>query len=88
MEGYEEGMVTEVFPIMQVHKNKNGIYDYNVKNIGWVSKTECVQLAKEGKVDLVTCTSPLGHVYLRSRIGSSVNSSLENLVVKDSKKEK
>ena len=40
MEGYKEGAIVEVFPVIQVHKNKNGIYDLNVKTKGWASKNE------------------------------------------------
>ncbi|MBA2653900.1 MAG: DUF3892 domain-containing protein [Gammaproteobacteria bacterium] len=86
IEGYEEGIIIEVFPVTQVHKNKNGICDYNIKNIGWVSKAECLKLAKQGKLDLVVC-SHLGNEYLRTREKSTVNDSLNNLVIKDKKKE-
>lgn len=88
IEGYKEGVITEVFQVTQVHKDKNGIYDYNVKKKGWVSKTECMNLVKQGKLDLIICTSRLGHDYLRSRVGSSINDCLNNLVVKDPNKEK
>lgn len=55
---------------------------------GWVSKSKCITLAKQGSVDMVICTSRLGHDYLRVRIGSSINSNLSDIVVKDDKKEK
>lgn len=87
MEGYQEGVITEVFPITQVHKNNHGIYGYNVKKIGWVTKAECLRLAKQDALDLVIC-SHLGNDYLRARPGSSVNGSLSNLVVKDKNKGK
>lgn len=86
MEGYQEGTITEVFPIIQVHKNKNGIYDYHLKTKGWASKGECIKLTKQGKLDLVICISQQGHQYLRARNGSSVNGSLNKLVVKDPNK--
>lgn len=82
MEGHKEGEIIEVFPIIQVHKDKNGIYNYNIKTNGWVSKEECINFAKKGMLDLVVCTSREGHEYLRARKGSSINSSLEKLVVK------
>lgn len=88
MEGYKEGTIVEVFEITQVHKDKNAIYDYNVKKKGWVSKSECINLAKQGKLDMVICTSRLGHDYLRVRAGSPINSNLSDLVVKDDKMEK
>jgi hypothetical protein len=40
------------------------------------------------KLDLVVCTSRLGHDYLRARAGSFVNGSLNNMIVKDPKKDK
>lgn len=88
MEGYKEGIITEVFPVIQVHKDKSGIYDYHIKKKGWVTKPECMNLVMQGKLDLVTCTSPQGHQYFRARAGSSVNGSLEQMVVKNSNKEK
>jgi hypothetical protein len=86
MEGYQEGAITEVFPVIQVHKDKNGIYDYNVKTKGWASKEECIKLTKHGELDLIVCLSQQGHEYLRARMGSSVNGSLDKLVVKDHNK--
>lgn len=88
MEGYKEGTITEVFPVIEVHKDKNGIYDYNVKTKGWASKEECIKLTKQGELDLVICLSQQGHEYLRARKGSSINGSLEKLVVKDPNKKK
>ncbi len=88
MEGYKEGIIAEVFPVIQVHKNKSGIYDYHIKENGWVTKTECINLVKQDKLDLVVCTSQQGHQYLRARVGSSVNGSLDHMVVKDPNKGK
>ena len=88
MEGYKEGEIIEVFPIIEVYKDKRGVYGYHVKKNGWVSKQECMALVKKGKLDLVVCTSHLGHDYLRARVGSFVNGSLNNMIVKDPKKEK
>jgi len=88
MEGYKEGTIVEILQIMHVHKGKNGIYDYELKKKGWTSKSECINLAKQGKLDVVLCTSRLGHEYVRARSGSPVNHSLNRLVVKDKRKEK
>jgi hypothetical protein len=88
MEGYKEGAIIEVFPIIEVYKNKHGIYGYHVKKKSWVSKSECINLTKKGKLDLVVCTSRLGVNYLRARVGSSVNGSLNHMVVKDQRKGK
>ena len=86
MEGYKEGAIVEVFPVIQVHKNKNGIYDLNVKTKGWASKEECITLTKQGGLDLIICRSPQGHEYLRARASSSINGSLDKLVLKDRNK--
>lgn len=88
MEGYKEGTIVEVFEITEVHKDNSAIYDYKVHKKGWLSKSECISLAKQGKLDMVICTSRLGHTYLRTRTGSSINSNLNSIVVKDEKKEK
>lgn len=82
MEGYKEGIIVEVFSVIETHKDKNGIYDLHVKNKGWVTKQECIELVRQGILDLVACTSHEGHEYLRARKGSSVNGSLDKLVVK------
>jgi len=86
MEGYKKGTITEVFPIFEVHKDKDGIYGYHVKMKGWVTKQECMALVKKDKLDLVICKSRLGHEYLRARVGSFVNGSLNHMVVKDPKR--
>ncbi|MBI5447361.1 MAG: hypothetical protein HY939_01355 [Gammaproteobacteria bacterium] len=82
IEGYKEGTITEVFPVIQVYKNKHEITDYNIKTMGWNAKQECLKMAKQEMLDLVIC-SHLGNDYLRARSGSSINGSLGNLVVKD-----
>ena len=88
IEGYKEGVLVEVFPVIQVHKDKKGISDLNVKKKGWLPKPECIELAKQGLLDLVICTSHAGHEYLRARKGSPVNGSLDKLVVKGRNKER
>ena len=74
--------------MIEVHKDKNGIYEYHVKKNGWFSKSECLALAEQGKLDLSVCTSRLGQNYLRARVNSSVNGSLDSMIVKDPKKGK
>lgn len=86
IEGSKEGDVIEVFPVIQVHKDSFGIYEYNIKAKGWISKPACLISTKQGELDLHICVSDQGREYLRARKGSSVNGSLEKLVVKDSKK--
>ena len=88
IEGYIEGVITEVFQITQVHKDKYGMCEFNLITKGWVSKEECIQLAKQGQLDVVICISAMGHSYLRARAHSSINGCLERLVVKKPKKKK
>lgn len=87
MEGYKEGIIVEVFEITQVHKNKNGLCGYNVGG-KWITKVECINLAKQGKLDVIICISQLGHEYIRARAGSSINENLSHLIVQDHHKEK
>ena len=88
MEGYKQGVITEVFPVIEVHKDKNGIYEYHVKKNDWLSKSECIALVGQGKLDLSVCKSRLGQNYLRARTNSLVNGSLDGMAVKDPKKGK
>lgn len=87
MEGYKEGIIIEVFKITQVHKNKNEICEYKV-NEKWITKLECIDLAKQGKLDVIFCISALGHEYVRARPNSSINDNLRRLIVKNPKKKK
>ncbi len=58
MEGSKPGTITKVYEVVQVHKSKKGsIESYNVEEIGWVSKEECIQMTKVGKLELVICMS-------------------------------
>ncbi len=85
IESYKEGIVTEVFQITQTHKDKHGMCEFNVRTKGWISKEECIQLAKQGQLDVLICISSMGHSYLRARTHSSINDCLERLVVKKPK---
>lgn len=64
------------------------ICEYNVNKIGWISKSECMYLAKQGKLDVIICISRLGHDYIRTRAGSHINEPLNHLIVQNKKKEK
>lgn len=86
IEGYQEGVITEVFQIIQAHQDKQGICEFNVRSIGWVSKQVCIELAKFGQLDVVICLSAMGHSYLRARTHSSINACLKRLVVKKPRK--
>lgn len=82
IEGYQEGSITEVFQIIQVHQDKQGMCEFNIRSKGWVSKQECIELAKLGQLDVVICLLAMGHSYLRARTHSSINACLKRLVVK------
>jgi len=62
--------------------------EFNVRAKGWLSKDECIQLAKEGQLDLIICISAMGHNYLRARPHSSINGKLGGLVVKKPRSKK
>ena len=67
MEGWKKGKITEIFPVTQIRKDHNNIIDrYYINDKGWVSKEECIALAKAGRVALEVCTSRLGNAYLRA----------------------
>lgn len=83
IEGYQEGVVTEVFQIIQVHEDKQGMCEFNIRTKGWVSKSECIDLAKNGQLDVVVCLSSFGHHYVRARSHSSINACLKTLVEKN-----
>lgn len=88
IEGYKEGTIIEVFQIIQVHQDKQSMCEFNIRTKGWVSKQECIDLAKLGQLDIVICISAMGHSYLRARAHSSINACLKHLVVKKPKKSK
>lgn len=88
IEGYKEGVITEVFQITQVYRDRHGMCEFNVRAKGWISKQECIELAKLGQLDVVVCISSMEHSYLRARAHSSINSCLERLVIKKPGREK
>lgn len=87
MEGYKKGTITEIYDIVHVRENRYGIYAYCLKGIGWVSKKECIKLAKQGKVEAVVCTSPLGNLYLRSKPDNSTKDNFCHLTEKHTKED-
>jgi hypothetical protein len=83
IEGSKEGNVVEVYRITKVHQNKKGsICSYYLNSDEWVSKKECIDLAKQGKVELEVCRSRLGDSYLRAIPDNLFQISLKKLVVK------
>jgi len=87
IEGYIEGTITEVFQITQVHQDKYSMREFNIRGMGWVSKQECIDLAKQGQLDVVICITAIGHSYIRGRANSSINPCLKKLVIKKPRKD-
>ena len=83
MEGKGVGTIMELSnkgQITRVRKDKKGtIVSYFIKNLGWVSKAEGIQLARSGKVDAVEARSGSGSLYLRARPDARVTNNLDNL---------
>lgn len=88
IEGYIEGTIIEVFQITQVHKDEHGLCEFNIRNQRWVSKQECIDLAKQGQLDVVVCITAIGHSYIRGRSNSSINPCLKKLLIRKSRKDK
>lgn len=85
MESSKEGNIIEVFKITQVRKNKSNIYAFCIEGEGWVSKDQCIDLAKMGKVDLENCISFLGNNFLRTSPFSLFQPDLNSLHLKNNK---
>lgn len=85
-EGSGKGKIIE-FPaaqtkkkITRVRKDKKGtIIAYFVDGMGWISKSEGIELARQRKVDAVIATSRSGHLFLRTRPGTPVEIQLDHL---------
>lgn len=86
MEGYESGVVVEVFQIYQAYREKGAISNYQV-SAQWMSKEECLALADAGKMDVEVCTSRMGNPYLRARPDSSFQKKLGSLIIKKPKEQ-
>lgn len=87
IEGYIEGTTTEVFQITQVHQDKYCMREFSIRGMGWVSKQECIDLAKQGQLDVVVCITAIGQSYIRGRANSSINPCLKKLVIKKPRKD-
>jgi hypothetical protein len=84
MEGYKEGKVIEVYPITHVLLDKmHVISSYYIGALGWITKANCIEFSKQGKVDADICISKLNNTYLRARHGSSFQDRFSELVVKN-----
>ncbi len=82
MEGWgKAGTISEYSSkgkITGVRKDKKRtIQFYQIEGYGWVSKSEGISLALDGKVDAVVATSTRGHQFLRARPNSETLDNLE-----------
>ena len=68
IEDYQVGKITELYAIRKLHKKNGSIFEYYIDPLGWVSKDQCVKLAKANHLDVIVCSSPSGS-YIRSRPG-------------------
>ncbi len=82
MEGAKEGTITEIFQITKVCTNAKGIISSLFVNENWISKEQCIQLAKQGLVDLEVCTSHLGNTFLRTPSSTSFQEKLDSIIEK------
>jgi hypothetical protein len=87
-EGKKKGTIKTLTPakpnhdkkqIVAVQKDKKCvIISYDVDGLGWVSKTEGIELARRGEIDAVIAISSAGNPYLRTRPGIDITN-LEDL---------
>jgi hypothetical protein len=80
-EGWKEGNIVEVYKISLVRTDaKNVISSYYAENFRWFSKQECINLAKQGKIEAEICTSILGNTYLRSKGSDAFQKDFHDLI--------
>jgi len=82
MEGSKEGTIIEVFQVTKVRTDKKGIISSFYINDDWVSKEQCIKLAKKGLIDLEICTSHLGNTFLRTPSSTFFQKKLGNIIEK------
>lgn len=82
MEGAKEGTITEVFQVTKVCTNTKGIVSSFCVNEDWISKKQCIKLAKQGIVDLEVCTSHLGNTFLRTSPSTLFQEKLDSIIDK------
>ena len=78
-----------VFACTHIEENKMTVYvkAVGISGMGWVSKQECIDLAKQGQLDVVVCITAIGQSYIRGRANSSINPCLKKLVIKKPRKD-
>lgn len=66
--------------ISAVRKDRKGTNTaYYVEDLGWLSKSEAIRLAVQGKIDEVVATSRSGSKFLRARPNQIVEDNLDSL---------
>jgi hypothetical protein len=85
MESAKEGTVTQVFQVTKVCTNAKGVISSLCVNEDWVSKEQCIKLAKQGLVDLEVCTSHSGNTFLRTPPSTSFQEKLDSIIDKKEK---
>jgi len=86
-EDWKEGTIVEVFKISCTQNDKKGsISTYCVANNEWVTKEECENLIKQGKIEAEICHSKTGNIYLRTSGYSSFQKNFDDIVEKNSEK--
>ena len=88
MEASKEGSIIEVFQVTQVRINKNGVIFSFCIGDDWISKEQCIKLAKQGLVDLEVCISHLGNTFLRTSYGTAFQEKLDSIIDKKYKGKK
>jgi hypothetical protein len=86
MESSKIGNIIEVHQITRVRINKDGIIHYYcLEGDDWISKEQCLDLARKGQVDLEICVSYLGNTYLRTAPHSLFQAKLNTIIDKKPK---
>ncbi len=80
MEGYKIGKIVEVFRISDVRILGKNRYQYCLNEVEWISESECISLAANGKVELEVCLSKLSNKFLRTPPHSLFQERLEDLM--------
>src|SRR5262249_37452950 len=81
-EGYKIGKIIEVYRISGVQILGKNKYQYCLNEGERISESECIQLAKEKKVELEICISKLKTKFLRSPANSQFQKRLEDIICK------
>ncbi|MCX7115013.1 MAG: hypothetical protein NTW08_03780 [Gammaproteobacteria bacterium] len=84
---YLKGVVHNIVSALPENFLSRPKQKFSIRGMGWVSKQECIDLAKQGQLDVVVCITAIGQSYIRGRANSSINPCLKKLVIKKPRKE-